>query len=376
MNFKKMMKRGQEGFTLVELIVVIAILGILGGIAVPAYSGYVEKAERAADEQLLAAVNTAFAAACAIKGESHYGRTDASISLKDGVITEVAPYNEEFNTFYEGGEFKVFEELYYDKALGGFAENAVLTFMYNGNPITASSEAISALKNSTFGSVIGAEALLTEVDSLTKLFTTGDLDFDYFLANEEYMRSMAAYLGVEGADTLVFDPNMEESPLVAAMNKKTEGLTAEQTLSLMTNGIVYFAAEKSAEMDRNEISNLLTSGDIYGNLSKDQNTKLAQASMAYGLYTAFVNSEYNTVGATSASSNPMSAISAISGDSKTSAAFDAYMNSAQGQADLDAYLAAMDVINSSTGNEATKDALVNGFSDPNLINLLQQAIGK
>ena len=47
------------GFTLVELIVVIAILAILAGIAVPAYSGYIKKAEQAADIQLLSPVATA-----------------------------------------------------------------------------------------------------------------------------------------------------------------------------------------------------------------------------------------------------------------------------------------------------------------------------
>ena len=47
------------GFTLVELIVVIAILAILAGVAVPAYSGYIARAQQAADVQALSAVNTA-----------------------------------------------------------------------------------------------------------------------------------------------------------------------------------------------------------------------------------------------------------------------------------------------------------------------------
>lgn len=49
----------KSGFTLVELIVVIAILGILAGIAVPAYSGYIKKANEASDYTQLDAIKTA-----------------------------------------------------------------------------------------------------------------------------------------------------------------------------------------------------------------------------------------------------------------------------------------------------------------------------
>ena len=56
------------GFTLVELIVVIAILAILAAVAIPAYSGYITKAQDAAATTALGSIKTAALGAFATSG--------------------------------------------------------------------------------------------------------------------------------------------------------------------------------------------------------------------------------------------------------------------------------------------------------------------
>jgi len=55
------MKRGQQGFTLIELMIVVAIIGILAAVAIPAYQDYTIRAQVSEGMSLAGGAKTAVA---------------------------------------------------------------------------------------------------------------------------------------------------------------------------------------------------------------------------------------------------------------------------------------------------------------------------
>ena len=383
MNMKKKMKafftmnrHANEGFTLVELIVVIAILAILAGVAVPAYSGYIEKAERAADDQLLGTLNTAFAAACAFNGESNYGRSDnPSITINAGAVASNAlttangAINLSFAEFFEGGTFKSVTGLVYMPGSGAFVRGGTMTFSFGGQQITLNVSDVAILSGDNAFSDRGSAALLGDVGALQTYLAGGYIGseiLDEIGASDGVMNTFAGYLGLKR------DNYATDDAYWAAYEEKLVELETTNP-DATTNALIMYAASHAANATQAQIDKLFT-GSVTGNIAvmnpdgtRNNEATMANAALAYGMYTAYM--QRHPDGNAQGNKDFVNVI--------TSDEFESYYKTDDAKADLEAYKSAMNMISDNIGNtEITSSILANGITgNTELEQLMKDVMG-
>lgn len=393
--------RAKAGFTLVELIVVIAILGILAGVGTVGYSGYIKKANEAADNMLLSAVNQAFAAACLENGTDTYSLTETPVLNLDSnkAVTGVTVYPDSFARYYnDGSQFKTEAEILFINGMFRLLRvGEDLVVEYGGGTVTLPYEAIQALKDSAFYED-GVDVLLDKVANVsdiaaqmlglsgtseafknmirgdltglaTALGTTYDPTDTSEGANAEFNRALgdlvtqkAQQLAAAEGKTL---EDYDDSALSDLMNRASD--------QILANNAVLNAAKNTVGKDTTALLNSLKDGFSTTDIKNMIDTRgsgegLSRAALAYGMYTAYA--QRNNI---AFDGSDMSAV--LSG--VNTEGFKAYIISDDAKHDIAGYVGAMEMITSSTGggdnSGAVTNLLLNGFGDDELQKLLTDA---
>lgn len=382
--------RQTAGFTLVELIVVIAILGILTAIAVPTYSGYVKKANMAADQTLVETINTAFAAAC-IENQvdlSAVESNEAKIVIgDDGAWTPEMEVDgidlvEDFLAYMGGNTainpFKVVTDLQFDSVKDMFIIKELKAYGYGGGNLYISDADAQKLGLSTFitNGQLGVDGLMAKVNDVTiyAALMAGSNAMYGVLTSEGFLDAAAAALDVNKSDL-----DSMATELAEKMVAKNPGVSIEDAKAqVYANAAVLYAAQNTPKMSTSDITALLNEDGakdkIVANLNGTDAQKglaLSQAAVAYGLYTSYAYSTGNQT-LIDDTEDPLKILNGLNDEG-----FQTYINSEQGQIDMEGYMSAMNMINGSTkDSSAVKELMVNGFTDPNLANVLKESLGQ
>lgn len=375
---KKFWKK-TEGFTLVELIVVIAILGILAGVGTVGYSGYVKKANMAADQQLLRDLNTAFAIACIENGVDNTQVTAENINVPsngevDDTILEVtisdtakaAAIEDAFSNYFEGGTFKVMDNLTYSNGVFIYESNGAggtFTELMNTIREALGEDAIEQASNSNLGN-IGTENLFNQMNGA--MDTAGELD----LLGKTGMPFAEAYfefLGIDLPDESASDE--EWAAAQDALDAKLDALGVDDTTA-RTHTIALYAAKNAAGVTIDRLGQWLGGDTEIDDLKAHANADtLADTAAIYSLYLS-----YNQKNNTELSGNTLE----VMVDALTDSNFATWVSTDPvAQEELTAYKTYMNIINEAAKDEdARNEILSNGFNNTEMQSLVKELMGK
>lgn len=379
------------GFTLVELIVVIAIMGILAGVGTVGYSGYIKMARESADNQILAAVNTAFASAC-LESQIELGDVEtATISIENqkvyGLSTvadknskaDIAKIGASFDNYYQGNSDAVFKtenvnSLAWNKDKGTFEMKADFTALRvtlgDGRVVTISAEDLAAVRDSTFATMglAGVTQAMDDINASAELLAGIVAPLGKF---DRLSAALVANGYMTAQEAAAIEERLKKIPVnlgPLTPNYESDKAAYDAAKAIAANGLQMCVAEYVAGANETQIQNLMNidlgSNSATGMVSAMSNhggtVGSSALAMQYGVAQSFANSSYAdgtiitegrnqyTVSEYLASTeDPVKAINKIKGTAK----YQEYAASEQYTKDVNGLAGTFGVVGDNIGND-------------------------